>query len=109
MKVPYTFIVKIQNAQHVNVVGDFNQWQTTADSLERIGDDLWQATLYLNPGHYKFAYFVIDSRWQKETPAGVNRTRLVNSGSWARVSGEHWSMPNRPIELSPTESQLSAA
>lgn len=106
MNKPYTFFVRVPNAQQVNVIGEFNNWQSTAHALERIGDDLWQLTLELPAGRYRYAFFVINNDWEK---AASGRTRIVGQGSWAHVTSESWINAQHPIQLSPTMQQLSAA
>lgn len=109
MSIAHTFTVRIPYAQQVNVIGDFNNWQTTATELNPIGDDLWQVTVHLKAGKYQYAYFVIDSRWNDASAVGVSRTRVAGQGSWAHVTDESWQNASRPIHLSPTQQQLNAA
>lgn len=109
MGIPHTFIVRVSHADQVNVIGDFNNWQTTAHSLEKIGDDLWRLTLDLPAGRYRYAYFVIDSRWHTASELGLPRTRIEGQGSWALISSDNWKTGAKQIHLSPTIQQLTAA
>jgi len=55
----------------VAVVGDFNDWDPTADPLWR--HDGWlSATLVLKPGRrYRFRYLAEDGRWFNDSDVGV--------------------------------------
>lgn len=57
------FMVKIPEAKEVHLVGDFNNWQISQDSLlwqKEAG--LWQKRIFLEPGRYRYK-FVIDGEW----------------------------------------------
>ncbi len=54
-----------QDAQNVTIVGDFNDWDTTATPMTRLEDGSFQITLNLSPGReYKFRYLV--TRWEND-------------------------------------------
>ncbi len=44
------------NAKDVSVVGDFNNWDITADKMEKNGD-FWEVTLYLPKGRYEYKFY----------------------------------------------------
>ncbi len=48
--------------RRVYVVGDFNRWSRTAVAMQPVARGIWQATLHLAPGTYRFRYFA-DDRW----------------------------------------------
>jgi 1,4-alpha-glucan branching enzyme len=50
------------NVRHVNVVGDFNQWNRASTAMHPSGDGWWAATLRLDSGDYRFRYFA-DGEW----------------------------------------------
>lgn len=52
-------------ARNVYLVGDFNDWSTTATPMERTLGGLWFYTLTLSPGRYEFKY-LIDGSWYCE-------------------------------------------
>lgn len=57
------FIYKTKNAREVYLVGDFNNWQISSESLLwRKGEDVWQKRIFLGPGRYRYK-FVIDGQW----------------------------------------------
>lgn len=57
------FMFKAPEAREVYLVGDFNNWRISGESLLwRKGEDLWQKRLFLGPGRYRYK-FVIDGQW----------------------------------------------
>jgi 1,4-alpha-glucan branching enzyme len=63
------FSTVCKGAAQVFLVGDFNNWSTTAQAMEPGDGGLWQTQLKLRPGTYRFAYFVINSRrWGRHDP-----------------------------------------
>ena len=57
------FMVKIPGAREVHLVGDFNNWQVSQDSLLwQKEEGLWQKRIFLEPGRYRYK-FVIDGEW----------------------------------------------
>lgn len=57
------FTLNLEDAREVHLVGDFNNWSVTKDSLlwqKETG--VWQKRLALEPGRYRYKY-VIDGRW----------------------------------------------
>lgn len=57
------FMFRSAGAKEVHLVGDFNGWQVTSDSLLWPTEEgLWQKRLFLHPGRYRYK-FVIDGEW----------------------------------------------
>jgi 1,4-alpha-glucan branching enzyme len=54
--------------ERVNLVGDFNDWDTTATPMSRTRvDDDWKATIDLESGRaYRFRYLVDGKEWLNE-------------------------------------------
>jgi 1,4-alpha-glucan branching enzyme len=52
-------------AERVNLVGEFNDWDTTATPMRRNRSDAnWKATLELKTGkHYRFRYLIDGKEW----------------------------------------------
>ena len=52
-------------AERVNLVGEFNEWDTTATAMTRNrGDANWKATIELEAGRsYRFRYLVDGKEW----------------------------------------------
>jgi 1,4-alpha-glucan branching enzyme len=58
------FSLKAPHAKEVFLVGDFNNWDTGADSMKLVGNGLWRTSLILSPGRYEFKFF-IDGKWRE--------------------------------------------
>ena len=57
------FIFNAPGAREVHLVGDFNHWQISSDSLLwQREEGLWQKRIFLERGRYRYK-FVIDGRW----------------------------------------------
>jgi anion-transporting ArsA/GET3 family ATPase len=57
------FIFDAPNASYVKIVGTFNNWNTSEESLmERKRDGTWSKFVYLEPGTYQYR-FLIDDEW----------------------------------------------
>lgn len=57
------FALNHNEAKEVHLVGDFNNWSVTKDSLLWQNESgVWQKRLSLEPGRYRYKY-VIDGRW----------------------------------------------
>lgn len=57
------FQLEAPGANHVTLVGDFNNWDPAATPLTRSGKGRWEAIVPLEPGRYQFTYVVDGSRW----------------------------------------------
>lgn len=89
------FVVKKPEASEAYVAGNFNNWSTTANPMERKGD-LWVAKIQLSPGtyQYKYVFTIAGSQvWQEDpyapsyVPDGFGG-KMVPSGSWRKM--ENW-------------------
>ena len=58
------FSLKAPHAKEVFLVGDFNNWDTGANSMKLEKDGLWRISLILSPGRYEFKFF-IDGKWRE--------------------------------------------
>jgi hypothetical protein len=89
-----TFVFPAPTAEKVSVVGDFNQWDTTATPMTRIGNtDFWSVTVPMSVGRHIFSYFAVTKdgeRWSADPtrPAApddgfgrANSVVLVGKGS----------------------------
>ncbi len=57
------FVVKAVDAKEVHLVGDFNHWRVSQESLLwRTEEGLWQKRVFLDPGKYRYK-FVVDGQW----------------------------------------------
>ena len=57
------FSFSAPGVKEVHLVGDFNDWKVSNDSLLwQKEQGVWQKRLFLGPGHYRYK-FVVDGRW----------------------------------------------
>lgn len=79
----WVFRTSFSGARSVNLVGDFNGWDSQAAPMQRIGLDSWMALMVLDPGDYRFRYLVDGQHWLTDYAAfGVVRNEL---GGWDSV------------------------
>ena len=67
-KVTFTlFEQATQKAKEVNIVGDFNDWDKNATTMEKLGNGNYTATLELKVGReYQFRYLIDKKRWEND-------------------------------------------
>lgn len=67
------FVCSASGAQRVAIVGDFNNWSTSADPMyDREEKGLWSITLPLKPGRYEYKFLIDGKKW---TPDPENPRR----------------------------------
>ncbi len=66
-----SFTLSAPEAQQVFVAGCFNDWDPTANPLEREEDGTWTCSLVLEPGEHEYR-FVVDGCWWDD-PLAVER------------------------------------
>ena len=59
-----TFTFEAPGAEHVFLVGDFNDWSLDGSQMEPI-DGVWTKVIELAPGRYRYRY-VVDGQWQND-------------------------------------------
>ena len=59
-----TFSLKAPKARQASLVGDFNNWDTAANSMKLDTDGSWKLSIILPPGRYEFKFFV-DGKWRE--------------------------------------------
>ncbi len=52
------FICHAPQAKVVNLVGDFNHWNPSANPMKQMPDRSWLLTLELKHGHHRYAFLV---------------------------------------------------
>lgn len=68
--VPVQFTLDLPAASSVAVVGDFNEWSTTAAPMQQLpGSAVWTATLVLSPGRHVYAFVVDGKTWMADPRA----------------------------------------
>ena len=58
------FVIEARHAAHVQVMGDFNDWNLDGSEMEP-GDGIWKKIVNLPPGRYRYRY-IVDGRWQSD-------------------------------------------
>ncbi|MCK4993643.1 MAG: AAA family ATPase [Candidatus Omnitrophica bacterium] len=57
------FTFYAEDAKHVGIAGDFNDWvSSTQEQMENIEKGVWARVLHLDPGKYQYK-FVVDGKW----------------------------------------------
>ena len=60
------FATLCPDASTVQIAGDFNNWKPGRNPMKKVGDKgVWQLTLRLNPGTYRYR-LVVDGKWQQD-------------------------------------------
>ncbi|UCF06373.1 MAG: isoamylase early set domain-containing protein [bacterium] len=58
------FSIYAPKAARVTLVGDFNNWSTTADPLfNREGEGVWTIVIPLPPGRYEYKFLIDSEKW----------------------------------------------
>jgi 1,4-alpha-glucan branching enzyme len=60
-----TFTYTDPAAKSVYVAGDFNEWNATANPMEKDSSGVWTASVALKPGKYQYK-FVVDGNWKQD-------------------------------------------
>ncbi len=77
----------VNEAHTVNLVGEFNQWNTKATPLKKLKNGTFAADLELEKGHaYQFRYLIDAQRWENDrnadsyvaTPYGDAENCVIN-------------------------------
>lgn len=58
---PINFVCHAPHAQQVGVAGDFNNWDASANPLQKMPDGSWQGQVPLSHGHHRYV-FVVDGQ-----------------------------------------------
>ncbi len=101
--IPHTIRIRMPQAQHVSLIGDFNNWHSNSHPLLQVAPGLWERAVSLPAGRHRYAFFVVEDLRKN---GGALRTRVEGEGAvlWvpehpeqavsvtsypARVVGEH--------------------
>lgn len=58
------FVIVAPAAAQVSLVGDFNDWNSLATPMHRVdGNGVWEVTVPLDAGRYRYAFLVDGSTW----------------------------------------------
>ena len=67
------FFCHAPEAQHVSLIGDFNNWNPNATPMIRQPDGQWMASLELRHGYHQYAFLVDGKRVLDPNAAGRTR------------------------------------
>jgi hypothetical protein len=76
--IPHTIRIRLAGARQVSLVGDFNNWHSSAHPLVQVGPDLWERIVDLPVGKHRYAFFVIDDLGAS---GGAVKSRVVGNGA----------------------------
>lgn len=65
------FALAAPGEQSVTLVGDFTDWRQDRVKVERSSTGVWQATVKLMPGRYRFAWVVDHDQWRADAHAAA--------------------------------------
>lgn len=63
------FLFNAPSASRVHIVGDFNDWDSEASPLQRMGQGVWTITIPLAPGRYQYTFVVDGTSWVADPAA----------------------------------------
>jgi hypothetical protein len=82
------FVLVAPDAGAVSLIGDFNDWDTSATPLVRAaGDGVWSVTLRLTPGRYRYSFLVDGVSWRVDPDAPVVSDEFGRSSSVLTIGG----------------------
>ncbi len=91
----WIFRMPCVEARQLYLVGEFNQWCTTATPMRQVQPRVWQVDICLPPGRYRFRYVTDDGRWYTDFAAfGVERNAYDQWDSVVCVPDVEVSGPN---------------
>jgi 1,4-alpha-glucan branching enzyme len=67
-----TFSFAAPEAQTVQVVGDFTQWQEAPLNLKKCKGGLWKKTVSLAPGRYAYR-LLVDGQWRDDPQCTIRQ------------------------------------
>ena len=83
---PVSFILMAPEARSVSVVGDFNQWDSSANPLKRRIDGGWSALVELPHGHHRYQFLVDGQPVLDPRDQGISRLNKNERASLIAVS-----------------------
>lgn len=79
----WIFRVPSIQTRQLFLAGQFNGWGTTATPMAEVEPGVWEVSIHLQPGEYRFRYVTDDGRWFTDYAAfGVVRNDF---GGWDSV------------------------
>lgn len=78
------FVHKAPNAVDVHLAGDFNDWDTKADPMEKDENGIWRTTISLKSGRYEYRFFV-DGTWHNDAACSSCVPNIFGSWNCVRI------------------------
>ncbi|HQU74134.1 MAG TPA: isoamylase early set domain-containing protein [Calditrichia bacterium] len=78
-----SFELELPEANNVVLVGEFNNWSSSANPMKKSRGGVWKAEMPLAAGHYQFRYLVDGNEWLND---GGSDTILNEFGSYNSVA-----------------------
>jgi 1,4-alpha-glucan branching enzyme len=104
-----TFTFEAPGADHVLLMGEFNDWILDGSEMEPIGG-VWTKVIKLAPGRYRYRY-VVDGQWQHDPSSAVIEPNPYGGHDSILVIDDEtvaWSPPgNRPL-MTPAHAGLGS-
>jgi 1,4-alpha-glucan branching enzyme len=73
-------------SESLAVVGDFNEWNSTANPMKRLKAGGWSTTVRLAPGSYRYRYFADNRDWKNDPTAdGYEPSGMGSENSIVKV------------------------
>jgi len=61
---------EVPDAEEVNIVGEFNNWEQDANQMKQLKDGTFKAVLEVEPGNeYQFRYLIDGENWKNDADA----------------------------------------
>ena len=77
-QISHSVRVRIPHAQHVALIGDFNNWRSNAHPLVQVAPGLWELVVSLPAGKHRYAFLVVEDVRKN---GGAIRTRVEGNGA----------------------------
>ncbi|MCG3150674.1 MAG: 1,4-alpha-glucan branching enzyme GlgB [Verrucomicrobiae bacterium] len=78
------FVFAAPAAKAVSVAGEFNQWNATANPLQKDATGMWTTKLNLKPGKYQYK-FVVDGEWLLDPAAAETATDAAGNQNSVKI------------------------
>ncbi len=83
---PVNFVCIAPQAKHVNLVGDFNDWDPNAQPMKRQPDGSWTTQVTLGHGHHHYMFLVDGKATLDPRAQGIARNEQNEKVSLLAVS-----------------------
>ena len=81
-----TFALFAPEAQSVELVGSFTDWEENAITLKKSKDGTWKASVSLQPGTYEYR-FKVDGQWRNDPDCPKRTTNPYGEENCLREVG----------------------